>query len=63
MFGDTPDPQDSERFRRLEAEAETDRELKEGAPAHQSLLDRWRAWLQKRRTPPAGDSRGPSGGA
>ncbi len=46
MFGDSSG--DSERARRLEVEAETDRELKEGAPAKQSPLDRWRAWRQAR---------------
>jgi hypothetical protein len=59
VFGDTPNPEDSERFRRLEAEAETDRELKEGAPARKSLLDRWQAWRDRHRTPPAGDGEGP----
>jgi hypothetical protein len=63
VFGDTPNPEDSERFRRLEAEAEVDRELKEGAPAGKSLLDRWRAWRQKDRTPPTEDGGGPVEGA
>lgn len=66
MFGDTSG--DSERARRLEAEAETDRELSEGAPAHQSWFERWRASRRKRSPeraqdkPPAGDQPGgPSG--
>jgi hypothetical protein len=59
VFGDTPNPEDSERFRRLEAEAEVDRELKDGAPASKSLLDRWHAWRQGRRTPPTQDREGP----
>ena len=64
MFGDTPNPEDSERFRRLEAEAETDRELREGAPAHQSWFQRWRSSRRKGQAadappnPPAEDHRG-----
>ena len=56
MFGDIPDPADSERTRRLEAEAETDRELREGAPPKEGVLGRWRAWRMQRRhvKPPSG---------
>ena len=46
MFGDSSG--DSERARRLSAEAEIDRELKDGAPAKQGLLGRWQAWREKR---------------
>jgi predicted phage gp36 major capsid-like protein len=68
VFGDTSG--DSERARRLEAEAETDRELSEGAPAHQSWFERWRASRRRRpdqaapAKPPADDQGGgPSGDA
>ena len=48
MFGDIPDPGESERTRSLQSEAETDRELKRGAPAESGLLGRWQTWREKR---------------